>query len=256
MLPVNDEVAHQVGLAFLDLVDQVHDAELVGEPGLVVDLGVDAAQREVAGRHQLDISIAQGLEKRLAGMELQPFAELGSLDSLVPLEDQVADRVPGALGDHERQVDVAELRPGSGHRSDLDLEEALRLVVLAELAGILLEHVAVVLSAHQAEDRLAAADLLPELGVGGEDVALEIDAGDLELGALEDLEDHLGVAGISPLDQPDLGQLVAFLVIEPLDLVPGHPGLGGVGAIADLEVGVLLDLLQLESPFGPGTRRA
>ena len=48
-----------------------------------------------------------------------------------------------------------------------------------------------ILAAHQAQDRLAAGDLGPELGVGGKDVALEIDAADLELGALEDLDHDL-----------------------------------------------------------------
>ena len=98
--------------------------------------------------------------------------------------------------------------------------------------------------------------LCPELGVGGEDVALEVDAGDLDLGALEDLEDDLGVAGVAPLDEPHLGQVVAFFLVQPLDLAEGQPGLGGVGAVADLEAGVLLDLLLSGSPSGPGTRPA
>ena len=149
----------------------------------------------------------------------------------------------GPLGDHEGQVDVAQAVARAGHRRDLDLEEALRLVVLAELAGVFLEHVAVVLAANKPEDRLAAGDLGPELRIGGEGVPLEVDAGDLVLGPLEDLEDDLGVADVAPFDQPDLGQLVALLLVEPLDLPEGQPRLGGVGAVADLEVGVLLDLL-------------
>ena len=188
-------------------------------------------------------------------MELQALAELGRLDLGVPLEHQVAHLVPGSLRDHERQVHIAQAVPRTGYRRDLDLEEALRLVILAELPRVFLEHLAVVLPSDQPQDRLAAADLGPELRVGGEGIALEVDAGDLVLGSLEDLKDHLGVADVSPLDQSDLGQLVALLLIEPLNLPQGEPGLGRVGAVADLEVGVLLDLLERDRLSAPGTRR-
>ena len=184
-------------------------------------------------------------------MDWRPSRSSFGLDLLVPLEDHVADLVPRPLGDHERQVDVAQAGPRAGHRRDLDLEEALGLVVLAELAGVFLEHVAVVLAADQPEDRLAAADLGPELGVGGEDVALEVDGGDLELGALEDLEDDLGVAEVAPLEQLDLGQLVALLLVEPLDLSERPAGSGRVGAVADLQAGGLLDLLLSEIALRP-----
>ena len=101
-----------------------------------------------------------------------------------------------------------------------------------------------VFPAQQAENRLAAGDLGPELGVGGKGVPLEIHAGDLELGAFEDLKNDLHVADVPPLDQLHLRKLIAFFLVQPLDLSQGQPGLGGIGAVADLEVGVLFDLLE------------
>src|SRR5208282_2604179 len=90
-----------------------------------LELAVNAPQRVVPGCHQFEIALAHTVEERFAGVELQPLAELGRLDLLVALEDQVAHLVTGSLGDHESQVDIAQTRARAGHGRDLDLKEAL-----------------------------------------------------------------------------------------------------------------------------------
>ena len=143
--------------------------------------------------------------------------------------------------DHERQFDLALIgRPR--HRSHFHLEEALLLVVFDELLAVFVEHVAMVL-AEQPQDGLSGADHRPQLRIGGELVPHEVDAADLNLGSLEDLDHDMGVAGVAPLEQRDRGQVVPLLRIEPLDLADGQPRPRGIRAVAGLQSGGVLDLL-------------
>ena len=92
----------------------------------------------------------------------QVFSQFLGLDLGVSFDDHVADPVPCSLGDHERQVDLTRVGTRPGDRSHLDLEKALRMVVIDELLPVFIEHVAVIL-AEEAQDRLPRADLGPQL---------------------------------------------------------------------------------------------
>ena len=71
-------------------------------------------------------------------------------------------------------------------------------------------------------------------------------ARDLVLGPLEDRDHDLGVAGVSPLDELDLGELVAFLLVEPLDLPDREWVRVASARLPLLQAGGLLDVLELD----------
>ena len=200
--------------------------------------------------HQLEVGLAHGVEERLAGVELQALAELGRLDLLVPLEDQVADLVPGPLGDHEGQVDVAQARSRPGHRRDLDLEEALGLVVLRSLRASSSSMSRWYLPPTRPRIGLRLLILVQSWASEAKTLPLKSTLSILNLGPSKIWKTTLVSPMLPPSTSLTCGQLVALLLVEPLDLPQGQPGLGGVGAVADLEVGVLLDLL-LRSAFRP-----
>ncbi len=115
------------------------------------------------------------------------------------------------------------LAPGRVTGVTFTSKKPLAIVVIDELLPVFVEHVAVIL-AEEPQDRLPRADLGPQLSTRGEMVPDEVDAVDLDLGSLEDLDHDLGVAGIAPFEQRDRGQVVALLLIEPLDLTDRQPG--------------------------------
>ena len=104
------------------------------------------------GHELLAVGLLQGVEDRLARVQGEALAELLAGDFLVPLEGRCFARCIGSLADDVRDVDVAQGRPGAGDRRDLHLEEALRLVILDELANVFFEVLAVVLAAEHAEE--------------------------------------------------------------------------------------------------------
>ena len=138
---------------------------------------------------------------------------------------------------------LAEMLPGLGLRRHLGLEETLRLIVFDELVTVTIEHLAVIL-AEESRNRLPGRDVRPEGGRRGEPVADEVDAADLDLGSLEDLDHDLGVAGLAPFEQLDLGQEVALLLVESEDVSHRQPGVHGIGAVLDLQSGRVLELFQ------------
>ena len=178
-------------------------------------------------------------------MQLQVIHQHLGLELAVPLEDHLADRVAGPLADDEGQVDLAGVGTRTGHHHHLGLEVPLALVVVDELLPVLLEHVAMIL-AEEAEDRLAGGDVGLQHGVRDELVALEIDAANLDLGPLEDLHHDLGIAGIAALDQLDLGQVVALLLVEAVDRVHRVASAHVIGAVPLLQAGVILDVLEAD----------
>ena len=123
-------------------------------------------------------------------------------------------------------------------RGALALEVADRLVELDDLAGVLLGALGG-RSRPPIRPRIGGLVRILVRRVASEKTALpsKLTSPTWKLGALEDLEDDLAVAGLAALEQADLGLEVALLLVEPADLADGGPGPDGVGPRAGLQAG-------------------
>ena len=163
-------------------------------------------------------------------MDLEERRQEVGLDDLVAVEVELAHPVAGALVDGDVELDPAGFLVGAVFK-DLDLrladargDEALVPVILDNFFGVFLELRLLVLALaghpRQKAVRLGTLHLASERAIAHFDIAVEVDAADLDLRPFLDVEhdlDHLGARRQRLDSRRHLRELVALLRHQVLD---------------------------------------
>jgi hypothetical protein len=219
-------LADVVGLVLVDVVDEVHPARLLEEPGHGLHLREQASLLVVLVLHEGHVFAEQPLIEGVAGLQLRLLPQLLFADDLVPRQFDVADAEPRPFLDAERDAHFRLVVRERLHGFDPGVEEAQAVVVLSEDGCVILDRLGVVVPSHEPEDDGLGRQLGLQHRAADEVVAVEADRPHLDLLALVDLEHDVAFVRVVAFGERHLGEVVALLAVVPLEPC-GRLAIGG-----------------------------
>ena len=133
----NDNLAQQILLAFVDLIEQIHDPGLLGELRLDVNPGVDTPNIAVLFNDLFLVGVAVFIAEGQVRVQGQTFTKGGFLNLLHAFKLDAANLVLRPFADHKRDLPVAQITAWFVHCGDGNFEESLTLIIFSQLASIL-----------------------------------------------------------------------------------------------------------------------